>query len=221
MFPNISSATPPAEHLEWDFGDAPIVVSTHSKLITAIIRIPARAITCLKNNLTQMLKESDGTAFISSVDCISALLFVTMLRARYERLQTEPTKSYVQEHKTPAHFSTAVNARRLPQVPNDYFGNMFTTAAATFDIEDFVPREQGSTDSTFKLYARCALEIRKKLGEVDLEYVVGRLNILENLVNPLDASKAMARASQTSLGGVRFGSLVDFGADLDFGKLCS
>jgi hypothetical protein len=66
-------------------------------------------------------------------------------------------------------------------------------------------------------FATVAYEIRCTLEGVDQEYMLQRLTLLSSLAIPTDASEAAQRACLPAVSGVKFGSLVNYGADLDFG----
>lgn len=103
-----------------------------------------------------------------------------------------------------------------------HIGNMFTTISVPQLTEDtdFERTSAGHLampDATMEEIADKALEIRTQLEEVDREYILQRLAVLSSLEKPTKASIAAQRACKATVGGIKFGSLVGFGADIDFG----
>lgn len=99
---------------------------------------------------------------------------------------------------------------------------MFTTVAVPHMIEVWKLQRKPNgmaalPFATLDEIADQALEIRTYLGNVDEEYVLQRLAVLSSLQRPLEASAAAQRACMPTTTGVKFGSLVSFGADVDFG----
>ncbi|KAK7952507.1 uncharacterized protein PG986_008235 [Apiospora aurea] len=173
-----------------------------------LIKFPAKVIAELRDAcLAVIVKGLDDLAspYISSVDVLSALMWVSLFRARHTLFNSK-------DHWKTAMFTTTVDLRRKDSdglVPPDYFGNMsMDLAVASSTIRQVVHPETTvwPEDGPPRLapariisIAICAYKIRQELLGIQPDNIEDRLAILMTLY------------------GVKVGSLVDSGADVDFG----
>ncbi|KAK7987653.1 hypothetical protein PG989_007968 [Apiospora arundinis] len=211
---------------EWNFSKKPQVHPHHSRSGRCrLIKFPAKAISEMRELCLAWLVvhgNAEG-AFLSYIDVLSALMWVSLLRARHTRFNDD-------DHDVISTFTTTVDLRRQDSdglVPEDYFGNMSMELAVTSrDIEDVVHPETTKASlkaasrlepATIDTIASCASAIRDEILLIDPDYVEDRLAMLETLATPLDAIDAYKRAVKSHKYGAKVGSLVGFGADIDFG----
>ncbi|KAK8140394.1 hypothetical protein PG984_000460 [Apiospora sp. TS-2023a] len=190
-----------------------------------LIKFPAKAIAELKD---QCLAYVIGTlnaddVYLSTADVLSALVWVSLLRARHSRFN-------IADYDRDALFTTTADLRRRDSdgvVPPDYFGNAsMNVAVATMTIRNLVHPETTEcpghgaarlAPATLSTIATCADQIRQSLLLVEPDTIEDRLALYMTLEKPLDASVASRRAIQSHKYGVRVGSLADAGgADIDF-----
>ncbi|KAK8041986.1 hypothetical protein PG993_006509 [Apiospora rasikravindrae] len=173
-----------------------------------LIKFPAKVIAELKD---------------ATVDVVSALMWVSLLRARHTRFNSK-------DHMQTSVFTTTVDLRRRDSdglVPPDYFGNMsMDLAVTTRTIRQILHPgttiwpEEGPPllpPARTQTIAVCAYRIRQELLGIEPDKIEDRLAILTTLAQPQEAAVARRRAVQSHKYGVKVGSLVDSGADVDFG----
>ncbi|KAK8090136.1 hypothetical protein PG997_005097 [Apiospora hydei] len=178
-----------------------------------LIKFPAKVIAELKDAclavLVGGLKDS-ANPYISSVDVLSALMWQGPLEDRH-----------VHHHRRPA-----PEGFRRTGAP-DYFGNMSMDLAVTARTirqivrpettvwpEDGPPRLAPARTQDIAI---CAYKIRQELLGIHPDNIEDRLAILMTLAQPQEGTVARRRAVQSHKYGVKVGSLVDSGADVDFG----
>ncbi|KAK7923223.1 transferase [Apiospora marii] len=211
---------------ELDFDDSkpvfPYPQSSHSRLI----KFPAKAIAALKDDCLAYIMGylNLDSLYLSTTDVLSALVWVSLLRARHARFNAD-------DYDQTAPFATTIDWRLRDSdgvVPPDYFGNASTNAAVvTLKLRDIVHPETtrcpGSgaarlAPTQLGTIAICADQIRQTLLQVQPDSIEDRLAIYTTFERPLEASVASRRALQSHKQGVRVGSLADSGgADFDFG----
>lgn len=180
-----------------------------------ILTTSAKTVTGLKSRINEHIRlhfHKDG--WVSTTDCISALLLVYITRARYLSRTLGDSPRIV--------FTTAVNIRKLfkGDMEPTQFGNLFVTAAVPYLCKDMIPEHDNELElpgTTVADIASIAYKLRSTLEGIGKDHVLQRIALLSQLNHPTDASAAAARACHPAVTGVKFGSLVNFGADLDFG----
>ncbi|KAH6654215.1 transferase family-domain-containing protein [Truncatella angustata] len=201
---------------EWDFRN--FKLPPRKQVDSHIVTMSAKTVAEMKRRITIHIHDHfpDEDRWVSSIDCICAMLWVYISRARL--LEGDSTTI----------FTTAVNARGkfIDEVVKSYFGNMFTTVSLRTKARHIVPKPSYDKLSPRKRIlppvelgeiAEVAANIREELELIDQDYVLQRMARLATLTKPTEAAVAAQRACRPAETGVRFGSLVKFGADVPFG----
>ena len=194
---------------QWDF-DENVKLPSQSECDSEMITISAQTVTDLKHRVSKWLKDLGlRDAWVSTIDCLSALLHVYIIRAR--GLHRAGSGG-------PAMFTTSVSIRdRLGDtLKHTDFGNLFTTVSCRIDAPAFMSSTE-QRPAALKHISAFAYRLREAIRQVDKNYIIPRLQVLSKLEGPLSACSASFRACMPRKFGVRMGSLVTFGADLDFG----
>ncbi|KAK8048511.1 O-acetyltransferase [Apiospora phragmitis] len=186
-----------------------------------LVKFPAKVIAELKDLCLAFLVaeyDTDDDPYLSSVDVVSALMWVSLLRARHMLFSKD-------DYNETAVFTTA--GLGWPGAP-DYFGNMvmhlpvtacllqdIVNPETTFCPSDGPPRLEPALTEDI---AMCAHQIRRNLHLIRPDNIEDRLSTLMTLERPLDAPAASQRAVRSYKYGVKVGSHVHSrGADVDFG----
>ncbi|KAI1842648.1 hypothetical protein JX266_011110 [Neoarthrinium moseri] len=204
---------------EWNFDERQKLPHRH-QWDSYVITMSAQMISELKHRVNYCVRRRTlSSAWVSTIDCISALMWVYISRARLVSFKKKTDATV---------FTTAVSIRdRLGNtVEPTQFGNLFSTVAVEKFIQEVVPRAQSASakaekpllcNASLLEIASCAMDIREGISDVTKAYTVPRLRKLAQLEDPTKASTAAARACLPTKTGVKLGSLVDFGADTNFG----
>ena len=212
---------------EWNFDQGEPVYSYLSQSGRCrLIRFPAKAIAKMRDECHAFLLatcEADDEVFVSPIDILSALMWVSLLRSRHTRFNSDDWDDV-------SVFTTAVDLRRQDLnglIPPNYFGNMSMNLAVTArDINDIIrpetttcsrkgPPRLGPVQLT--TVASSAAVIRDELRLIGRENIEERLAMFHALEQPVDAVDAGARAVRSHKYGAKVSSLVTFDADIDFG----
>ncbi|KAK0613252.1 hypothetical protein B0T14DRAFT_498792 [Immersiella caudata] len=191
----------------------PLVDPTAPPGIARIISIPADRIAKLHELVLDMVKEKHGSsAFVSTADTVSALLWVYITRAR---------RAHLLPHEI-SHFATAVDIRSkiplLTDTPESYLGNAFLRVTTKSLAVLLAPDEH---DNSPIAIARCvayaAHLIRKAIQTLDSpSHLRHHLSIAVNTANPPDVDAAVRRVIDRGHAGVDCSSWLALGADLNF-----
>jgi trichothecene 3-O-acetyltransferase len=165
----------------------------------------------LEQRINDELKENPaGPSFASNIACLSALIWITVVRARRARLQPHET----------TRMGIAVNVRSImkPALPEDYFGNAVVHTNAFATVTELLDGDYAGNlapISTITL-ALAAARMRLAVQRVDAKYVTERFNTFTALADPTETSKAYATAMDIGYTGLDFSSWRDQGADIEF-----
>lgn len=97
--------------------------------VCRVIALDGRKVSNLKRAVNRIVGEEFPGAWITTTDCICALVWVAVMRARYHRLPADAITT----------FTTAVDARkRVHGIPSTFFGNMFVQAHARAILGELV-----------------------------------------------------------------------------------
>ena len=185
-----------------------------------VLTFSATKIEFLKTAVTQQLPlVAEIGAWVSTYDCLAALIWVAVIRAREHRLAPG----------TKVKFGMAVDIRSKtdPPLSADYFGNaivhVLTTSTVaeltnTMDHDSGIEVEtEGESDIDFKTLALAASRIRAAGQKVDNSYVQDRLHVFSRIADPTFTATAYKKALDMPHTGMDMSSWQDQGADLDFG----
>lgn len=185
-----------------------------------ILTFSASRMETLKAAVTQQLPHvAEIGAWVSTYDCLAALIWVAVVRARQHRLQPG----------TKVKFGMAVDIRTKtdPPLSIDYFGNaivhtLTTSTVAeltnTMDHDSGIDVEtEGDSAIDLRTIALAASSIRAAVLRVDKTYVQDRLHVFSKIVDPTLTAIAYKKALDMPNTGMDMSSWQDQGADLDFG----
>ena len=208
---------------EFDTRDPAIIdvnLTAPSVATARILTFSANTVEALKTAVTQQLPlVAELGAWVSTTDCLAALLWVAVIRARQHRL----------EPFTKVKFGMAVDIRSKadPPLTSEYFGNAIchtlTTATVaeltnTMDHDSGIDVEaDGESNIDIKTIALAASRIRAAVLRVDSAYVQDRLRVFSNVADPTFAANAYKKALDMPNTGLDMSSWQDQGADFDFG----
>lgn len=199
-----------------------------------ILSFSATKVEGLKASVTQQLPlVAEIGAWVSTTDCIAALVWIAVVRARQHRL----------EPSTEVKFGTAVDIRSKadPPLAPEYFGNAIVhtlTKATVAELTNTMDHDSGidvtelsttnSHDSgtdvaadedsniDLKSIALAASRIRAAILRVNSAYVQERLRVFSNVADPTFAAMAYKKALDMPNTGLDMSSWQDQGADFDF-----
>ncbi|KAI1637162.1 hypothetical protein F4809DRAFT_661435 [Biscogniauxia mediterranea] len=152
---------------------------------------------------------------VSTVEFVYAMIWVEITRARYS--------SRREKQLTYTRFSAAIDTRdRLkPSLKRFYFGNMLARAVAQCPAEKMVPPGHAAeyVDCDEAILSMAALHVQHAIKSIDNTYVRHRMSSLEGPREPRQDCyyEASGTKAQSGIGDVKFTTLEDFGADINFG----
>lgn len=185
-----------------------------------VLTFSAAKLEALKAAVTQQLPlVAEIGAWVSTYDCLAALIWAAVVRARQHRLPVG----------TKVKFGMAVDIRSKidPPLPAEYFGNAIVHTLTTATVEELtntmehdsgieVETENDSAIDT-KTIALAASRIRAAILRVDKQYVQERLAVFSKVADPTFTPIAYKKALDMPNIGIDMSSWQDQGADLDFG----
>ena len=99
---------------------------------TAIFEFNHYRIAELKRQVSYHMWQQNAMGWVSATDCLCALLWIAVMRARARRLGSGDISK----------FTTAVDARsRVGRPMPDYMGNLIVAATAEMTVEQLIGRE--------------------------------------------------------------------------------
>ncbi|KAI0128709.1 hypothetical protein BJ170DRAFT_682494 [Xylariales sp. AK1849] len=201
---------------EWDFDENHLMPSRrHWK--SWILTVPNKQVASWKNEINDYIETESAAKDISvsTIDCLSAIMWVYITRARYRSLDWETSTTL---------FTTVVDIRdRFPPelMKATQFGNNSITLGFNRDVYEILPEMTSHLHlphAGIAEIATTAMRIRVGIRDsVDEDYIDTRLSILAKLPQPHKAYLAMERALNPTQTGVKLYSLIHYGADIDFG----
>lgn len=178
------------ECAEFDFSSTPISTSSFEKC-TRILIFTASNLAILKEQVTQLIP---ANTWVSTSDCLTALIWVAIMRARKSRLPESGT----------ARFTFAVDARNKvsPPLMKEYIGNAIVHTVATCPLSALVAGESINPSAL----TTAAIAIRAAVRAVDASYISRRLALFAGLPDTLAAGVAYKRAADCGGLGLDFSS---------------
>ena len=147
--------------------------STWSKWRSSIFSFSHKRLIQLKKDLGRKLEpgNSDHPPFLSTFDCIAALFWMSVSRARFSQNNAVATFTGLST------LATAVDIRRKvkPAVPDNYIGNAVTLKTVSMAISRLL---QPPSSSSCACYVASAL--RKAILEVDDHYTRSAISIINS-----------------------------------------
>ena len=183
---------------------------------TRVLTFAASTIDTLKADVTAHVHRIAGPdAWVSTFNCVAALVWVAVVRARRARVPPSAT----------VRLGCAVDIRQKhsPRLPSEYFGNaiVHTVAVATASelLDHSSSLDAASPDAGISpaTIAHAAARIRAALAAVDDAYVKQRLCVFSRLADPTHVPRAYKAALDMPSTGLDLSSWLDQGADVDFG----
>lgn len=185
-----------------------------------ILTFAASKIESLKVAVSEQLPlVAEPGAWVSTYDCLAALIWVAVVRSRQHRLPPS----------TKVKFGMAVDIRSKtdPPLSVDYFGNAIVhtlTTSTVAELTNTMDHDSGidvETDSDSDIdimtIALAASRIRAAVRQVDKFYVQDRLHVFSKMADSTFAATAYKKALDMANTGLDMSSWQDQGADLDFG----
>ena len=185
-----------------------------------ILTFSAAKIETLKAAVSQQLPlVAEIGAWVSTYDCLAALIWVAVVRARQHRLGPG----------TKVKFGMAVDIRSKtdPPLSVDYFGNAIVhtlTASTVAELTNTMDHDSGIEVETegesvidLKTIALAASRIRAAVAQVDKAYVSDRLHVFSRIADPTFTATTYKKALDMPNTGIDMSSWQDQGADLEFG----
>ncbi|KAK7517771.1 transferase family-domain-containing protein [Phyllosticta citriasiana] len=200
--------------IEYDYGEPPTL--SNRPATGRIFIFDAQCIAELKDAVMEHLRATDSSVWVSTCDCLCALLWTSVMNVRSRRLSPSTTVKFAQ--------SVDARGKFTPPLPADYFGNAFLQPFATAQLGELVStsvpeclEEHRSGVSTVAVIANAALNIRNTVQAVDKAFTQQRLDLWSSLQDPSSTLHAFWRALDMAEAGIFLSSWVSFGADVDFG----
>ncbi|KAK9781628.1 putative Transferase family-domain-containing protein [Seiridium cardinale] len=205
-----ASTVLPKEIAEWDLagtGSPP-----QNEADSHIMAMSATLVREMQRRINKCLEDLGvGPHSVSATECIYALLLVYITRARH---LSPPMPS---DHDIV--FTTAINIRN--KFGDDamlwQFGNVIATVATVQRAGEIISKDRAAVSQSLKYIAFVAYKIRYSNHTFTRDSILNRLTILSNMKNPAEIPVAANRACLPAVSGVKFESLANLGADIDFG----
>lgn len=185
-----------------------------------VLAFSASKIDHLKSAVTQQLPlVAEPGAWVSTTDCLAALIWIAVIRSRQNRLSPG----------TKVKFGMAVDIRSKtdPPLSVDYFGNAIVhtlTTSTVAELTNTMDHDSGidvemesESEIDTKTIALAASRIRAAVLRVDKTYVSDRLHVFSKIADPTFTATAYKKALDMPHTGLDMSSWQDQGADLDFG----
>ncbi|KAI0012308.1 hypothetical protein F4779DRAFT_84558 [Xylariaceae sp. FL0662B] len=200
---------------ERDFDDGKPASMGSPQTVNRIFAISAEKVRGLQQAVERHIRFGQYAERIYPIDCLSALLWSTVLGARRRRLPLD----------TLTRFAMTVDARSEPGRPlsESSFGNVSVLAMAQSTVGDLlgVSSMSDGSEAMPSLYTGClaqaALAIRRAVNAVDPDYAQQQLSTPAPVEDAREARDAITRALDMPNTGVRVRSQATLGADLKFG----
>ncbi len=204
---------------EYDYTTAPVHHDKYKEITTRILKFSAATVQKLEADIKAELKKNpDAPSFVSNIACLSGLIWIAVVRARYNRMP---------HNRLPASETTkigiAVNARGVmtPKLPEDYFGDAVVHTNATAKVYELLDVGEDATHALQPIsvvaLALAASRMREAVSKVDAAYVSERLKTLSSVSDVAEPCLLYTQAMDTTHTGLDFSSWRDQGADIEFG----
>lgn len=201
---------PSVEHLPvYDFTDRPRLARPSTPCVGRILTFTAAEVQRLKNEVSKLVSAEHGDkTFVSTNDCVCALIWTAVMTARRPRLSADAVAKFS--------FAVGTRAKIEPKLPATYTGNAMVNVVALAPIDDLQADAETGIIAPATL-ALAALEIRRALQSVDAAYVQSRLELFRRLPDPQAVDAAHKRAIDMPDSGLDCSSWRDQIAGIDFG----
>ncbi|KAK6088128.1 hypothetical protein SCUP234_01194 [Seiridium cupressi] len=198
------------EIAEWDLDGTRS--PSQNKADSHIMAMSATLVLQMQHRMNKCLLDlGAGPHSVSVTECIYALLLVYITRARH---MSPPIPS---DHHVMC--TTAINIRN--KFGDDamlwQFGNVLATVATVQRAGEIISKERAAVFQSLEYIALVAYKIRYSNQALTRDSILDRLTILSNMKNPAEVPVAANRACLPAVSGVKFESLVNLGADINFG----
>ncbi|KAK5735963.1 hypothetical protein LTR17_007798 [Elasticomyces elasticus] len=203
------TATPPdlSTFPEYDFSPTSLPPPSSRESTSRILTFATAKLADLRSNVLNELHTNANSKHIPSLtDCLGGLLWVSILRARQDRVPLRKTTRW----------AIAVNARaRLnPRLRTEVSGNAVVHTLATAEVFELISEDQ--TIDVFEI-AIAASRIRHAVDAVGDAYIRHRLALFSVIVDPAGIAMAGKRALDMGNTGMDFSDWREHGADVEFG----
>ncbi|KAK3652057.1 hypothetical protein LTR56_003282 [Elasticomyces elasticus] len=192
---------------EYDFSNIPLPSPSSRQSTSRILTFTTAKLADLRSNVLNTLYINANSKHIPSLtDCLRGLLWVSILRARQDRVPLRKITNW----------AIAVNARtRLnPRLRTEVSGNAVVHTLATAEVFELVSEEL--TIDVFEI-AVAASRIRHAVDAVGDAYIRKRVALFSSVRDPAEIAMASKRALDMPNTGMDFSDWREHGADVEFG----
>ncbi|KAK4898478.1 hypothetical protein LTR27_004075 [Elasticomyces elasticus] len=192
---------------EYDFSNTPLPPPSSRETTSRILTFTTAKLADLRSQvLTTLYTNANSKHIPSLTDCLGGLLWVSILRARQDRVPLRKTTNW----------AIAVNARaRLnPRLRTEVSGDAVVHALATAEVFELVSEEL--TIDVFEI-AVAASRIRHAVDAVGDAYIRQRLALFSSIPDPAEIAIASKRALDMPNTSLNFSDWREHGADVEFG----
>ncbi|KAE8420831.1 transferase family-domain-containing protein [Aspergillus pseudocaelatus] len=190
-------------------------------LVSRRLIVQPASVEYLKGVCNAILHDRSPEQYLTSNDMISALLWLAIIRARYESPSYGASVQDNQPTESSLILITEIRRSLTPPLPISYMGNGIIQSATTspvqpaldFDVPNtFHPQSSALTKGDVQLLVDLALKVHATQSSVDNAYVKG---IIQEKQRSLDWSPTFKQGDITSTSIRRMGIYgLDFGATL-------